>query len=211
MAAPGRKGARRAAAAKRKPGEAVTDGRVQRSVRSRERILDALTGLVAEGNLQPTGRQVAARAGLGLRTVYRHFEDMESLYRELNERVTRAVAPTAAPAASGSLAERVAAMVRFRVRVFERAAPFLRSGASLRWRSAFLSETHAATVRDLRENLHRSVPEVLELPEHRREAAELVASFEAWDRLRTEQRLGRDRAQAIVERTLLDLLEDGAG
>ena len=34
-----------------------------------------------------------------------------------------------------------------------------------------------------------------------------MTSFEAWDRLRTEQRLGRERAQAAVERAVLALLD----
>lgn len=190
---------------------AETDGRVRRSVRSRERILDALTELIAEGDLQPTGQRVAARAGIGLRTVYRHFEDMETLYRELNERVTKRYVPAVEDPPGGSLDERIAAMVRFRVKTFERIAPYFRSGATLRWRSRFLTENHAAMVRSLRDDLHRALPELARASEGRREAIELVTSFEAWDRLRTDQKLGRERAQGIVEQTVRDLLHAEAG
>lgn len=188
-----------------------TDGRVRRSVRSRERILDALMELIAEGDLQPTGQHVAERAGIGLRTVYRHFEDMEGLYRELNDRVVRTVAPRAETPPSGPLADRIDAMVRFRVKTYERIAPYFRSGATQRWRSRFLTETHAEMVRTLRDDLYRALPELADAAEHRREAIELVTSFEAWDRLRTEQKVGRERAQAILERTVRDLLDAEAG
>ena len=67
----------------------VSDGRVQRSVRSRRHILDAMVELVTEGELQPTGQQVADRAGVGLRTVFRHFEDMETLFAQLRERIEK--------------------------------------------------------------------------------------------------------------------------
>jgi hypothetical protein len=101
--------------------------------------------------------------------------------------------------------------VRLRVRTFERVAPFVRSGALLRWRSLFLTENHTDMVRALREDLLRYLPEITGLPDHRRQAIELVTSFEAWDRLRSDQKLGRDRAQTVVERTLLDLLGAGGG
>jgi hypothetical protein len=40
---------------------------------------------------------VAGRADVGLRTVFRHFQDMDSLYREIGAVVGRACAPSWAP------------------------------------------------------------------------------------------------------------------
>ena len=57
------------------------DGRALRSERSRRPIVEALFALVGEGVLQPTAQQVADRAGVGIRTVFRHFEDMDALLR----------------------------------------------------------------------------------------------------------------------------------
>jgi hypothetical protein len=53
--------------------------------------------------------------------------------------------------------------------------------------------------------LRRAAPDVLE-------AVDLATSFEAWVRLRTDQRLSRARAVAVVERTVTTLLNarDGA-
>jgi len=42
------------------------------------------------------------------------------------------------------------------------------------------------------------------------DALDLATSFEAWDRLRTEQRLARERAQAAVERMVLCLVGERA-
>ncbi len=76
-------------------GEAIesADGRVRRGAQNRDRILDALYALIGEGELQPTAEQVARRAGVGERTVFRHFEDMETLHAELSGRLRREVAP----------------------------------------------------------------------------------------------------------------------
>ena len=61
--------------------QSTSDGRLKRSVATRKKILQALTALTYEGVLSPTAEQVAMRADVGLRTVFRHFDDMDSLYR----------------------------------------------------------------------------------------------------------------------------------
>ena len=197
--------------ARRSPEQVATrsedDGRVQRSVRSRERILDALTELVSEGVLQPTAQQVAARASVSLRTVFRHFDDMEGLYREMQGRLNQVLRPLIDRAVpEGSLEVRVHDLVQRRSALFEKGAPFLRADVMVRWRSLFLSQAHDQMVRGLRLDLLRTLPEVADLPAERRDALELVTSFEAYDRLRTDQRLGRDRAQAVMTETVQALL-----
>ena len=91
---------------------------------------------------------------------------------------------------------------------FERIAPYKRSGNLKRWRSPFLRERHALLVRGLRADLLRWLPELRRAPAEIIDALELATSFEAWDRLRSEQRLGRARARAAVERTVLALVAD---
>jgi len=60
-----------------------TDGRRRRSADSRARIVAAMLELTRESALVPGAEQVALRAGVGLRTVFRHFQDMDSLYSEI--------------------------------------------------------------------------------------------------------------------------------
>jgi hypothetical protein len=76
-----------------------------------------------------------------------------------------------------------------------------------RWRSDFLRGRHAILVRDLRADVLRSLPELRRARWERIEAIDLVASFEAWDRLRTDQRLTRERAEAALALAVLALLE----
>ena len=44
------------------------------------------------------------------------------------------------------------------------------------------------------------------LPNELHEAADAIASFEVWERLRREQKLGRERAARVVESALLAFL-----
>ena len=62
----------------------VIDGRLHRSMATRRKIVTALETLIRAGTLSPTAEQVAVQAQVGLRTVFRHFDDMETLYREIS-------------------------------------------------------------------------------------------------------------------------------
>jgi AcrR family transcriptional regulator len=188
--------------------EDSADGRVRRGAENRGRILDAIYELVREGHLLPTAEQVAQRAGVGERTVFRHFEDMETLHAELNARLRREVQPILEePPITGLRGERVRALVSRRARLFESIAPFHRSAALQRHRSAFLRRAHAETCRMLRDDLARAFAQELAADEGwLLDALDQAASLEAWDRLRSEQKLGRERAARVLEGTLDKLL-----
>ena len=63
------------------------DGRLLRSERSRHLIVEAMIELIDEGVLTPTAQQVAKRANVGIRSVFRHFDDMDSIFETTNELV----------------------------------------------------------------------------------------------------------------------------
>jgi AcrR family transcriptional regulator len=192
-----------------------TDGRTRRAMRNREAIVGALFELVGEGWLQPTAQQVAERAAVGIRTVFRHFDDMESLYALMNERIeAEVVALLFGGESGGTIAERCRGLVGQRVAFFEKIGPYKRCGNLHRWRSRYLQEQHVRLVRALRADLLRWLPMLKEAPDDVVGAFDLATSFEAWDRLRGDQRCGRERARAVVERTLTALAGtylDGAG
>ena len=187
-----------------------TDGRVLRSERSRETIASALYELVGEGNLQPTAQQVAERAKVGIRTVFRHFSDMEALYATLDAQLLAEVMPMlrGGPPSDAGLRERATALVSDRAAPFERIAPYKRSSNLKRWRSPYLTEQHHKLVRELRARLLRWLPELRDAPDEMVEALDQATSFEAWDRLRSDQRLGRPRARAAMERNVQALLNE---
>ena len=184
----------------------VVDGRVQRSVRSRQGIVEALVSLVEEGVLLPTGEQVAARAGVGQRTVFRHFQDMETLQAEIHRHIKGLVLAMIEAPSSGSLKERVDAAVRTRATIFERMAPFEAAGRLHRWHSKVVKRNHEKQVADLRAFLIDAIPELKSAPDAIVQALELLTSYEAWDRLRTDQGLGKERAQDVIRSAVMALL-----
>jgi hypothetical protein len=52
------------------------------------------------------------------------------------------------------------------------------------------------------------VPELRAAPSDLVEALDQATSFEAWDRLRSEQRLGRGRARAAMDRNVRALVRE---
>ncbi len=182
---------------------AHTDGRRMRSARSRESIVGALFELVGAGRLQPTAQQVAERAGVDIRTVFRHFSDMDTLFAEMDQRLRDEVRPLLEDVhAEGTLESRATALVARRAEIFERIAPYKRSANLQRRRSAFLEREHREHVRMMRVDLMRWLPELSDAPEDLIEAVDQITSFEAWDRLREEQRLTRRRALSVMERSI---------
>ena len=69
------------------PATESEDGRKRRSERSREQIIEAMFELVAQGELDPGAARIAEVANVSLRTVFRHFEEVDGLYQEMNRRV----------------------------------------------------------------------------------------------------------------------------
>lgn len=187
--------------------EVARDGRVLRSERNRKAILEAFYELVGEGVLRPTPDQIAGRAGLASRSVYRHFSDLDSLFAGLTERVVedlRDLLEVETP--DGSLEQRAKAHSVWRCELFERMAPYARARDFNRWRYDWLNEEHATANRRLTDALYAWLPELHRAPNSLRDAIESVLSFEHWDRLRTEQGLGAVRTAAAVELATMSLI-----
>lgn len=164
--------------------------------------------LIGEGSLSPTAQQVAERADVGVRTVFRHFSDMEALFAAMNEKLTAEFSPLIVEKIqTGSFLERVDGLIDRRVAIFGKLAPYVRSSTLQRWRSAFLQEEHERTTRVLRRDLRRWLPELETIPSDVADALEMILSFEAWNRLRIEQRLGLRRTTGVIRLAVLALME----
>lgn len=178
-------------------------------MRNREKILDAIYDLVRSGVAPPTVEQIAAKAGVGERSVFRHFEDVERLHADMGRRVQQEVLELAIPLPpdSGPLPQRVSALVKHRARIFEHLAPFRRAGYAQAHASTFIRQQHDTLAATMRADLLRVFTrELAKAGDEIRDAADVMASFETWDRLRTIQKLTRSRAMQVVEASLLRLL-----
>jgi AcrR family transcriptional regulator len=187
--------------AEKSPAEnaAVVDGRRRRGHDNRARIVAAMLAIIGEGEVSPSAEQVAARADVGLRTVFRHFLDMDSLYREMSgviEAELRSVADR--PLRTQSWPDRLFELIERRAIGFEKIAPFKHASDALRHRSKFLEADSARLAAGLLEILQREVPPAIAADPVTLGILELLLSFEAWSRLRREQGLSPEQAQEIL-------------
>jgi AcrR family transcriptional regulator len=184
-----------------------TDGRVNRSIVTRKKIVDALTALVYEGHISPTAEQVASRADVGLRTVFRHFDDMDSLYREITLDLEAAYMPLARQRLAGaSWQERLMQSLDLRIDMYDHMAAMHIAGQVHRHESVYLAENVMQFVALQRELLRRLLPEAASQNAVLFEALDLMLSIEAWIRLRREQALSAAAAREVVRLGVAGLL-----
>ncbi len=114
--------------------EPGTDGRRRRRDRNRLAVVDALLGLYADGNLRPSSAEIAERAGLSPRSLFRYFDDVDDLCRAAIDRQQQLARPLFPVwvAQDSPLEVRVEALVDQRLRLFAAvgsAATVVRLGA----------------------------------------------------------------------------------
>jgi AcrR family transcriptional regulator len=190
-----------------------TDGRSARATRTREAVVAALLALLEKGDLRPTAREIASRAGVSLRSVYVHFDDLEDLFcaaaRQQFTKMAELIQPLPA---DGPLDDRLDAFVEQRIRVLE-------TGNAVR-RAAVLQAPFSPTLARVLEVARRAgrgevervfAPELECHPAETREqlvaALAIAAGATTWDGLRTAERLDVDEAGAVVRRMLRALLD----
>lgn len=179
---------------------AESDGRRQRSDASRRKIALAMLEVLREGELDPSADIVAERAGVGRRTVFRLFSDMEGVYREMHAVMTERLAPEfARPFAGRTWGARLDEVIERRAKMFELMLPVKTAADARRYSSRFLQTEHQKITRLQRETLRAILPAALARGEVF-EALDLALSFESWRRLRHEQGLSVKHAQDVWRR-----------
>ena len=184
------------------PGGWSADGRAARSERTRRAIVDAMRALHHDGDLRPTAPRIAERAGVSVRTVWQHFDDLETLLVEAGRRdleIARSFVTPIEP--SLPTAARVDALVDQRARMFEEMAPPWRAArvhvpfsAALQRNRDTLIDLARGQVRDL----FAPELETADDPETLLDALHVASSWPTWESLRTDANLDVDRAKKAL-------------
>jgi AcrR family transcriptional regulator len=185
----------------------VTDGRRLRSRDSKRKIVTAMLELVREGRIAPTAEEVAQKANVGLRTVFRRFKDMESLYAEMSVAISEQVAPIIDEAlANDDWIGNLQQLVARRARVYEIVMPYRVAADVLKFQSTALLTHHRQIVSDERKRLLSVLPQTVMDDQALIEALEAILSFDMWNQLRNDQRLSASEASGVVKRIVTSLL-----
>ncbi len=196
-------------AAGTKKTESVRDGRSERGARNRRAILDAVYHLVNRDERMPTAERAAETAGVGIRTVFRHFSDMDALYAEVYTRVHQSLREfIEVPLPEGSLEERCKTVIRRRCELFERMAAFRRAAVLQRDKSEYLHRQIEENDAILRLRLYAAFLELEGAPPAIVEALDMLSSFEAWNRLKVQQGLSSFETQVALETAFTSLMRE---
>jgi TetR/AcrR family transcriptional regulator, regulator of autoinduction and epiphytic fitness len=198
------------------PAPSAIDGRFARAERTREAVVEALLSLIEEGDLRPSAARIADRADVSLRTVFHHYDDMESLVASAAERQLRHLLAIIRPVPrSGPLDARISAFVTGRSRLLEAISPVRRAALLT---EPFSQELHTRLTwarRRARTEIERVFAEELAaIPAAGRrdvlEALTAATSWPAWESLRAHQLCSIAQARRAMTRTITALLEEKA-
>ena len=183
-------------------GERV-DGRTARSQRTRDAIVDACIALVEAGDYRPTAPRIAEEAGVSERSVFQHFDDLDSLFTAVAERAVERVSMLLVPVDPDlELTERIGRFVRQRSQLFEAVWPIRRAAAAQepfadtigRWLDLAATFLRAEVVHTFGAEIRADGA----LAEIRLDALDSALGWSSWDALRHRSKLDLDRAVATV-------------
>lgn len=197
--------------------ETPLDGRRQRRDRNREAVVEALLALYREDNLTPSADEIADRAGISARSLFRYFADVDGLVRAAVARQQEHLAPLFGLSAriDQPLEQRIGEFVTGRVRLLEAMGSVGEVARSARARQPVI----ATELARIRAALRRQVVDLFadalaDLDDSERAAVEatldVVTSWEAHHLLRHDQGLSRPAAAKAMTVAVRRLLAPGA-
>ena len=189
-----------------------TDGRRERSVSTRRRILNATRGLTLSGKFDPTAKAIADQAGITTRTLFRHFPDMETLHREIildAQSYAQTVMDEPFPSvgqedrledlhATDQGAVALQMVIERRVRIYEYLLPLHASAISQRYRSSATERAIRRNIRRRRKRLKEILPRAMASDTLLFESLDGILSIEFWISLRQDQQLSVARATQVL-------------
>jgi AcrR family transcriptional regulator len=183
----------------------LADGRRERSRSSRSKIVAAMLDLVGGGDVSPSAARVAEVAGVGLRSVFRHFDDMDALYREMGEVIEARVLPIILqPPVGETWKERLFEIADRRATVFETILPFRISANLKRFQSPYLMQDYRRMLAMEAETIEALLPTSVKANVAGARGLNVILSFQTWRLLRHDQELPVEDAKAVVRRLLGD-------
>ncbi len=183
--------------------EVPVDGRTARARRTREAIVEACVALINQGDVRPTAPRIAEEAGVSVRSVFQHFDDLEALFTMVAERAVAEVVDLLRPISPTlPFEERLGALVDQRARLLEAITPVRRAGAVHGPGSPAIRSKVQAGHEFFRAEVEQVfAPELGAFPASRRERlldmVDLAATWASWDVLRTLDGRSVEEASAV--------------
>ncbi len=188
----------------------MEDGRRRRAVDNREKTAKAMFDLIRETGEVPTAKEVADRAKLSRRTVFRLFEDLEDVQRAAMEMQRAEVMRRFPPPTGGATRDaRIEALVEHRTAIYEYIMPLRRVAERLKHRNALVRESQAKNRKLARAHLQGLFARDLPAGADRDEVLDALlaaTAWSAWAHLRDDHGFDVERSKAAMRRMVAALL-----
>ena len=186
------------------------DGRLRRSAESQQKIIMATIALIKEGDLMPSAQDVAIRAGVGLRSVFRHYNDMETLFVLINRQLIaqyNSRISTPLVDMSQSVDARLNDLINIRLSIYEVEQNIFRTTLAQQWRYGVLRENYNRLLKSFDKHALKVLPEIKKHDSDQQFVILGLLSFEFWD-LNTRQRgLSFGKVKKLIFKGIIQALK----
>ena len=195
------------------PASAV-DGRSLRRERNRQDIVDALLGLIENGETEISAALIASKAGLSERSIFRYFDDVNDLYRSVcdlafSKEIEYALIDDAGV---GSLDTKIENFVNQRVRIYtmnEKIAPAARSFA---FKNPIIKNQLVVGRKLLRTQIIKHFAEELSVFDKQQQQVAVaiidsLTTFEHYDMMRSDQKMSVQTIKSILTESIRKALQ----
>ena len=181
------------------------DGRFARSQKTKDAIVKALLKLLRNTPF-PTAEQVAKESKIGLRTVYRQFKDMESIYLSLHEECMHSLGQifNSDVDLERPFNERVSFAISERLTIYEEYETLFIATISNSARLPILVNQVTESYQIMRERFIKIVPEIKNLSTIKSDLLFTRITFPPWFSLR---KLLKHDQKIIIDELSIDLME----
>ena len=195
------------------PASAV-DGRSLRRERNRQDIVDALLGLIQNGETEISAALIASKAGLSERSIFRYFDDVNDLYRSVcdlafSKEIEYALIDDAGV---GSLNTKIENFVNQRVRIYtmnEKIAPAARSFA---FKNPIIKNQLVVGRKLLRNQIITHFSEELSAFDKQQQQVAVaiidsLTTFEYYDMMRSDQKMSVQAIKSVLTESIRKALQ----
>jgi AcrR family transcriptional regulator len=190
------------------------DGRSLRRERNRQDIVDALLGLIENGETEISAALIASKAGLSERSIFRYFDDVNDLYRSVcdlafSKEIEYALIDDAG---IGSLDTKIENFVNQRVRIYtmnEKIAPAARSFA---FKNPIIKNQLVFGRKLLRAQITKHFAEELSAFDKSEQQVavatiDALTTFESYDMMRSDQKMSVHTIKSILSEGIRKALQ----
>jgi AcrR family transcriptional regulator len=190
------------------------DGRSLRRKRNRQDIVDALLGLIENGETEISAALIASKAGLSERSIFRYFDDVNDLYRSVcdlafSKEIEYALIDDAG---IGSLDTKIENFVNQRVRIYtmnEKIAPAARSFA---FKNPIIKNQLVFGRKLLRAQITKHFAEELSAFDKSQQQVavatiDALTTFESYDMMRSDQKMSVQTIKSILSEGIRKALQ----